>query len=170
MRPLIICGYDGSGKSTLARELGAYYNCPVFHAGPPPRDDVHAMVCTKRQYEAISRGMCIWDRVTPISRQCYQYDISEGHKWELNNYLHNMLIKAILVYCVGEPTTHKLKDYDTAEHTAYLSENEVRIRSMYEHLMDAVGKHYPVVRYDFHRHDADYVLDRIAFVTYGAKL
>lgn len=170
MRPLIICGYDGSGKSTLAKELGAYYGCPVFHAGPPPRDDVHAKVCAQRQYDSISRGTCIWDRVTPISRQCYQHNIGTRHRWELNCYLHSMLAKSILVYCVGEPITHNLKAYDTAEHTAYLSENEIMIRSMYEHLMEEISTQYPIVRYDFHSHDADYVLDRIAFTIYRDSL
>lgn len=139
---IILEGFDGSGKSTLARHLAKVFNLTYIWATGPARDPLHAMECCCNQYVAQN---CVLDRITPISRQCYQFLVMEPDEdRRLDLFLRYMQKDSLFIYClpVGEQED---KDHDTEDFKEFLSINRDRIIANYERIF----KDIPHFVYDF---------------------
>lgn len=140
---IILEGFDNSGKSTLANFLSDKLKMPIYHPGGPPADEEAASEYIAEQLELASKSVII-DRVTSISRQCYEPD--KLFNVELSNALKTLLNqpRAILVYCRPPDSVlhdwkgHETKDYDSTDHIEYIMENSNRIINNYDRLMTQV--------------------------------
>lgn len=157
MKSIIVCGMDGSGKTHLAEQLRDYYQLPIHWAGPPAKDDTHALQCSLSQLELMVDGPRIFDRVTPISRQCYQFDCSSSHKQILNSFLSVMLHKAILIWCNPTNLVHKPGEHDSDDHLKFLSENHDTLCFNYVKIMSQ----RPHIEYNFQADSFESLVEQI---------
>ena len=97
-RSIVIEGPDNSGKSTLAKNLSKILKFPIIKAGPPPKSNSLILTCCDLQYFWMLDRPCIFDRITPISHQCYN-DLDEQCINYLNSKLYDMRPMFILIYC-----------------------------------------------------------------------
>lgn len=152
---IVVEGYDASGKSTLAQALAEKYGLELVEAGPAPPNDFTAMYDSAKQLEMLDT---VHSRITPISRQAYQFDSSFAHTELLKDLLARFVSKgAIFIYCCGKATVHITKDYDTPEHLAFIEKNELEIRANYEKIFSKL----PYFRYDF---TTDKIEDVICYI------
>lgn len=140
---IILEGFDNSGKSTLASYLSEKLKMPIHHPGGPPKNDDEAFKCLDEQIK-LAKEPIIIDRVTSISRQCY--DKNKLFNVVLTDALKTLLNqpRAILVYC-RPPTNvlhdwkgHETKDYDSTDHIEYIMDQADNIISNYDRLMAQV--------------------------------
>lgn len=141
---IVVEGYDASGKSTLARALAEKLGLVVVEAGPKPPSDLDAIADGINQLRMTDT---VHSRITPISRRCYQFDISRLH----HDHLEAILLRfekmgAIFIYCTGKSDIHEVKQYDTIEHLRFLEKHEVQIRHNYDTLFTMI----PHLKYNFH--------------------
>jgi hypothetical protein len=154
MMKIVLEGFDGSGKSTLADSLSEYFNLPIIWAGGPPKDDVEAYKNCRSQLSAMN---CILDRITPISRVCYEgKNISIQHGTNLLVVMEAMKIDSVVVYCthIGPQI---IKKYDTAKHLLTVLTDESNIRTRYDNLMFTI----PHFKYDYEIHDVESLIKDI---------
>lgn len=152
---IVIEGPNGAGKSTLAKTVSTIERMVVAHAGPAPNDDIEAISNCMSQ---ISKENCVWDRLTCISRQCYEQptDVSVEHETDLNRILGSMKSDTIFVFCVGGGEYTK-KPYYTDEHWDSLMRDRDRIVNNYEEIFKGIS-HF---RYDFRVNSVDEVIEFI---------
>jgi|SaaInlV_100m_DNA_6_1039743.scaffolds.fasta_scaffold00336_29 hypothetical protein len=137
---IILEGFDNSGKSTLANYLSEKLKMPIYHPGGPPKDDEAAFKCLLEQQQLASKPVII-DRVTSISRQCYEPDTLNSH--ELCVALDKLLSskRVILVYCrppnsvLHDWKGHETKDYDSTDHIEFIMDQADSIINNYDKLM-----------------------------------
>ena len=140
---IILEGTDASGKSTLAKYLCEELNLGFFTAGGPAKDNVAALASCAVQKTSYN---CVWDRVTPISRRAYQFNvISDAHRDILEGFADDLVKQdCIFIWCIGSGE-HKLKDHDTEEHIKHITDNETVIRNNYVEIFDGI----PCIIYNF---------------------
>ena len=151
-RSIIVEGWDGTGKSVLCDKLAKIFKMPVMHAGPPALDDDHAGFCTAHQLSWITRRPCIWHRVTPISRLCYQLSLHVTHQEYLKINLVHMLDYSIVVWCNVPNPHHKPGTHDDIAHLDFLERHEERIVKNYEKLMSNMPLNR-LIEYNWQRGD-----------------
>ena len=144
-KSIIVEGYDGMGKTIVAQKLAHIFHMPLMHAGPPAVDNYHAGICSQYQLTWMMKRPCIWDRVTPISRQCYQLEIGLEHRRWLRTKLKNMCSWSIVVWCQVPNPHHDRGTHDDMDHLRFLAEHEDTIITNYRHLMLAI----PHIKYDW---------------------
>lgn len=153
---IVVEGFDNSGKSTLINKLAKTFKLDIHWAGGPPKNHVIALSDSTTQ---LSMEDIIHDRITPISRQCYESP--EAIKPEmifLPGILKNFIrCKSKFIYCTGKGIEHMLSECDSDDHLTYITENEVVIKLRYEHLFESI----PHIKYDFNR---DSVVDVINYI------
>jgi thymidylate kinase len=130
---IILEGYDGGGKSTLAAVLKRELGLDVHLAGPPARDDAHALECISNQNESLKSGV-ILDRYTPISRLCYQQGLSAAHKRLLNHELQSAVKSAVIIWVKPTEYIHSVSPHDTAEHLLDIENRRDDILRNYQEL------------------------------------
>ena len=116
---------------------------PLILAGPPPINADHAYVCSRYQMSWMTYRPSIFDRITPISRICYEQTLSEGEKFYLEEFLDAMVDKCIFVYC-KPPTVaveETIKPHDTEAHIREVTKYRSQILANYQRLM---GKLEPI--------------------------
>lgn len=139
---IILEGFDGSGKSTLAKQLARVFNLQYIWATGPAKDATHAIECCCNQLMASN---CVLDRITPISRQCYQFLVLEPDEDKrLELFLKYIAKDSLFIYCqpVGEQEDG---EHDTPEFKEFLKINRERIISKYDEIFSRI----PHLRYDF---------------------
>jgi len=164
MKSIIVEGYDNMGKSTLIDDLHhtSSFNFPIHRAGPPAQNDAHAILCCEEQLDKMvhQSSYTLFDRITPISRTCYQFDIGDRHRRTLSMFLREMMRHSIIVWCDtdNDPESHVVKEYDTPEHLEFLHNNEFKIISNYRDIMASLPG---VIRYDYRAHSIDQLVEKI---------
>lgn len=153
---IILEGYDGAGKSSLAKYLSDCFNMPIETAGPPARDDKHAMDCCHKQMVAARHGY-ILDRVTPISRLCYQEGLTFTHITEMSRYMTEMIGVAVIVWCKPKEYKHERSSHDTDEHLADIESRQTYILDNYEAMMKTI----PHITYDWATDNRVKLMDEI---------
>lgn len=140
---IVVEGYDASGKSTLAKALAEKYGLSLVEAGPKPPSNLDAIADSDIQARMDN---VVHSRITPISRQAYQFDNSPIHVAHLRAAFKMFQDKdTIFIFCVGVADEHEVKDYDTEEHLIFLKNNEERIRENYWRLFTYI----PHIKYNF---------------------
>lgn len=154
---IVVEGYDATGKSTLAQALAEMLGLDLVEAGPKPPSDLDAICDGINQ---LRMKNVVHSRITPVSRQAYQFDISDYHRSTLSDILARFVdIGAIFIYCVNtDNEDHELKDYDTPEHIEHITSNKSTICEHYDVLMEGI----PHIRYDFRVNTIEEVLCKIA--------
>ena len=150
MKSIILEGIDGTGKSTLALALAEKLGFAIVHAGGPPGSDSEAIRCCVSQQDYIDSGDWILDRVTPISRQCYELHIGDDHRMELQTSLKRMLDDVVVIWCDTNVRHHEVKEHDTEEHIKHIADNHDEIQRNYINMMDSLAERgYAVLHYDY---------------------
>lgn len=128
---IILEGPDGSGKSSLAKQLSKDLNMSEFWSAGPPGDILRVKRCCIKQFEMKDT---IFDRVTCISEQCYNINISQLRSQLLNYYLFKMLEDSIIIYCTAlvEESTDGLRN---EEHDKLVRDNFEEIKLRYKNIM-----------------------------------
>lgn len=161
---IVIEGFDTCGKSTLVKALSERLGMNTYHPGGPAKDMQHAIECSEHQLNLAKVGT-IMDRITPISRLCYQ----TGHALPLGvheivvlaGYLHQIKKHAQVIWCVrysGKHTTD-MKPYDTEEHLKDIQNRAEHINSMYSNIMPYIAD----VIYDFHEDSVDDIIGKLTW-------
>ena len=153
---IIIEGPDNSGKTTLANRLSDKLKMPIFHAGGPPGSNELAERFCDKQYQ-LSKNPVILDRITPISRQVYENRFQEP---SLMDWLVKFIEKPrnIVVYCrppnenLMDFSTHEIKEHDTDDHIAYITENQQNFIELYDRIMVII----PCVIYNWANEDISF--------------
>ncbi len=145
MKSIILEGIDGVGKSTLARELGAYYNMGVHSIGGPPPNNDTAQTMSGYQVAIASSSIVVFDRVTSISRLCYEKDLSVMHVKNLGSDSLKLLHDCILIWVTNPVPINIVKEYDTDKHLKAIKDNEIMIKDNYQRFMSSV----PHFHYDY---------------------
>lgn len=151
---IIVEGIDGSGKSVLVKRLGELYDLPTVWAGGPPSSDEEAISHCIKQLEL---DWVICDRVTPISRTCYQTGISQLHRENLLGMLRQMLRDSVIVFCIGQGE-ESADGHRNDDHDEFVRREFDRIKYAYIELMQNI----PHVTYDFKTETAEKLCDRIS--------
>jgi len=136
-RSIILEGYDGAGKTSLGRVLSDKLGLQLYHAGPPAKSDLHAGQCMRYQLTHLREG-CIYDRVTPISRVCYQLNLRPMHLQTLRNGLVRMTEYSTIVWCKPDHYTFTRCDHDTDEHIRDITARKQQIISIYAKLFQSI--------------------------------
>jgi hypothetical protein len=150
---IILEGVDGSGKSHLAQQLEKQLGKHLRWAGGPPDSDYIAIHdCTMQ----LINDDDIYDRVTSISRQCYE-SVTEPAMMNMYNCFLNLMLKnSVIIYCTADmPETEEGHRND--EHDKYVRDNFHLIKARYEVLMSKI----PHITYNFQNDNFDTLLDII---------
>ena len=145
MKSIILEGIDGCGKSQLARELGAYYNMGVHLIGGPPKNNDTAVTMSGYQVRIATASTVVFDRVTSISRLCYEKDLSTMHVKQLGMDASVLVRKCLVIWVTNPVPINVVKDYDSDEHLKAIKNNEVMIKDNYKRFMDTC----PHFHYDY---------------------
>lgn len=131
---IILEGPDGSGKSSLVKQLSKDLKMTEFWSAGPPGDISKVKKCCIEQFKMENT---IFDRVTCISEQCYNIDISQLRLQLLNYYLLKMLKDSIIVYCTAlvEESDDGLRN---KEHDKFVKDNFEEIKSRYVEVMSRI--------------------------------
>jgi hypothetical protein len=130
---IILEGPDGVGKSTIAEYLSKEYSLPVKSGEGPPKD-------TQDFIDRVDRYLLlpspyIYDRHPVISGPIYasfrgtKSGLNKGHM--ISFYSRPKLVLVVLTKN-GLPIDHQLKEYDTPEHVAMITENTQKIYYIYK--------------------------------------
>jgi len=149
MKSIIVEGYDGCGKSTLARQLGDYYQIGVHSIGGPPRDNGSADRMSLLQLDIITHSCAIFDRITSLSRLCYEENLTENHSGSLMEDFHFAVKKCIVVWVDTINPIHILKDTDSKQHIESIGKRRHDIMREYSFHMDCVSH----IKYDYTKSD-----------------
>jgi hypothetical protein len=137
-KSLVLEGPDNSGKSTLARALSAKFKMPIIQAGPPPRRLDHLKTCCEYQVSWMMDRGCIFDRVTPISHQCY-HDVEPFIKAYLDEKILEMREYCWVIYCPARfDFTSEI--YESEQEKELVIRNESLVADKYSFLMQ---RHVP---------------------------
>lgn len=148
-RSIILEGVNGSGKSTLSEHLSRTYDLPVHHAGPAADGIVNAFDNCVEQIGLIKKG-CIMDRVTPISRVCYENSMLPFEVASLSIFMTLMSMDAVIIYCMGEgPFTEK--EYYPEGHMQEIIDQRDLIKNNYQYYFKHIGM--PFMTYDWKNDD-----------------
>lgn len=147
MKSIIIEGFDGCGKSTLARQLGQYFNMGVHTIGGRPKNDDIAFEMSTYQLGIAQHSRVIFDRVTCISRMCYEENIKNSHLLDLQEHMDFLANRCIVVWATVPKNMemHEIKPYDDEAHLRYIDNNAARIKENYLQIMDSLNH----IHYDF---------------------
>ncbi len=159
---IVVEGYDNTGKSTLISELALKLKLDVHWAGGPPKNRLIALIDSHNQ---LMMSNTIHDRITPISRVCYEDPASIPTEVVplskiLGQFINN---DALFIHCVGDGGEHKLSDCDNKDHLKYIQDNEEMIRLRYEMNFQII----PHMRYDFNKHSVSDV-EHYIWIQYNA--
>ena len=163
---IVVEGFDGCGKSTLVKALSEKLDLPVHHPGGPARGAVHARECAIQQLNLARQGV-ILDRITPISRLCYQSGHAAGLSlqdiWTQIRYLNAIREVAGIVWCVHKSDNHdtEAKDYDTPEHLSDIQDRAVEIQTNYAMIMSDIS----AIKYDFTQQSVESVIEELSCKT-----
>ena len=138
---IILEGADGSGKSTLAKELAKITGLEIRWAGPPPVSDYVAL---SNSIDQIFMDLVIMDRVTPISRLCYQFENTGEHVKDLLSLWDLMKEGSVLIYCTATEPESDDGHRETA-HDKFVRDNIEKIRVNYDKFMSSRNP----IRYNF---------------------
>lgn len=128
----IICeGIDGSGKSFLTKQLSDDLDMPTFWSAGPPGTIQKVEKCCIEQFEMKNT---VFDRVTCISEQCYNMQLSQIRQTLLNLYKLRMAEDSIFIYCTAsvEESEDGLRN---DEHDKLVRENFIEINERYMNIM-----------------------------------
>jgi hypothetical protein len=153
---IILEGYDGAGKSTLANQLSKTLKMPVFHAGPKVSTDVEAMECCRDQMMEMTERR-IMDRVTPISRLCYQVGLSDLHSYDLLEALIDMKRYSYVVWCKPTKYVHIPRQGEDLDHVRDIEARRASILMKYDRVMPAFAD----IVYDWEVHDHLWVIKNL---------
>ena len=153
---IVLEGFDGAGKSTLAKFLANAFGLPIVSAGPPAKNDAHAIDCCYDQLCAAETG-AILDRITPISRICYQQDVSFEHQSVLHKFLTEIYGLSVIIWCRPSVYTHERSEYDTDEHILDIENRESHIKANYIKIMKSI----PHIEYDWRYDNRILLMDEI---------
>ena len=145
MKSIILEGIDGCGKSQLARELGAYYSMGVHSIGGPPKNNDTAVTMSGYQVRIASASRVVFDRVTCISRLCYEKNLSTMHVKQMGMDAASLLNKCIVIWVTNPAPLNVVKEYDTDIHLQAIKKNEVMIKDNYQRFMETT----PHFHYDY---------------------
>lgn len=145
MKSIILEGIDGCGKSTLALQLGAHYGVGIHSIGGPPRNNDTAITMSRYQMNIADSSTVIFDRVTSMSRLCYEQDLSKLHTAQMKNDMEFLLKKCIVIWVTNPVPVNEIKEYDTDEHLKAISDNHLMIKHSYHDMMEKI----PHFHYDY---------------------
>lgn len=152
---IILEGPDGGGKSTLSGELSdAFSRMPVHSIGRSPgtSEGVRANI---RLCQSRVRDRCVQDRVTQISEQIYGAVFGRQHIPEAAFHTAQLLLaelNPIIVYCRVEDldkVVHTQEEYETEDDIRRVTENLLRLRSLYDDLFSRPPFAELVIRFDY---------------------
>lgn len=143
-KSVILEGANGCGKSTLARQLEKDLGLTYSHSGPNPGDSDKAREACINQIKLLEQG-CVVDRVTPISRVIYDWDvIPESELKEYNYFLEVMLSRAVVIHCTATGLFTNKSYYPEGHYERVLKDSD-KIKELYADLMQGI----PHIKYDW---------------------
>jgi len=157
MKSIIIEGFDGCGKSTLAKQLGRFYNLGIHVIGGKPKSNDIAKEMSWYQCLIAKHSLAIFDRVTCISRLCYELDMNELHRAMLLRDLSYLESSCIFIWTTVPNEVHEIKEYDTDEHIKHITENRDIIKANYHSVMTSIDH----IHYDYTDMPMDDLLNEI---------
>ena len=132
---IILEGMDGVGKSTLAKALSSIYNIPLNTIGGPPSTDKMAEEMSQSQIMMASKERYVFDRVTSISRVCYEKKLDTTHHYRMLRDAITISGMCHIIWCITDEPKPKQKDYKSLEHIERVKENHDMIYSRYFWIM-----------------------------------
>jgi len=145
MKSIIVEGYDGCGKSTLARRLGGFFGLGVHMIGGPPKSDEQASTMANYQLAIAEHSNVVFDRITPLSRLCYEEGLDDRHVAVMYAYMDAIIRHSIVIWATVPKVKHEWKEYDTKDHINKILANEENIKHKYHEIMDTI----PHIHYDY---------------------
>lgn len=129
---IVIEGPDNAGKSVLASRLSEHFSLPVQASEGPPK---HPGELNARLMRYSSLSLTIFDRHPIVSQPIYcklrggdpEFDVTLWTKWLYDR-------KPIFIYCDPGLRTldgHNVKEHDTKEHLAQISEGQTYLLTAY---------------------------------------
>lgn len=153
---IVVEGFDATGKSTLVKALAERLGLSTHTAGPPPKDDLIAIMNCAEQ---LVMKNVVHDRITCVSRQAYQLDNSDEHIGVLKQFVKMFLtVDTVFIYAYHVSDNHEVKDYDTAEHVKHITDNQQIICDNYRRIFDTI----PHIPFNFTTDSIEDVICQIA--------
>lgn len=148
---IIIEGPDGSGKSSLAKQLSKDLEMKTFWSAGPPGSISKVKQCCIDQYNMKDT---VFDRVTCISEQCYNMNLSFIRRQILNYYLLKMTQDSIIIYCTAQVEPDDTDGFNDEEHNKMVRDNFEEIKLRYGNTMVNI-KH---INYNFQTYNYEDLL------------
>lgn len=128
---IITEGPDGSGKTFLVKQLSKDLGMKTFWSAGPPGSIFKVEQCCIDQY---NMDNIVFDRVTCISEQCYNINISIIRRQLLNYYLLKMTQNSIIIYCtaLAKESEDGLRN---EKHDKMVRDNFEEIKLRYKNIM-----------------------------------
>lgn len=153
MISVVLEGMDGVGKSTLSKTLSDRLDIGTHIIGGRPESDDVATAMSASQVELVKEGNIIFDRLTCISRLCYESQLSTTHAMDLITDMVEIGNHAIVVYCYTRNPQPVDKDYKSAEHVARVKADQLNIHNRYIWCMSMIKSGYVFFNYKVHSVD-----------------
>lgn len=158
---IIVEGCDNSGKTTLVSALSGDLRLLsiVNRQRPLSLQDSYAYLT--RVLPLALRFATIFDRWQPISEPIYGpicrgvHLFNDAHIQNQFRMTKNMALQPLVIYC--RPSIEKIMDFGEREQMAGVIENAPAIVAAYDHQIEWLKQHFPVVRYDFERDTYDHI-------------
>lgn len=155
MKCIVLEGYDGCGKSTLSRYLSKKYSLGIHLIGGRPKDDIQALLMARQQLYISKYSFVIFDRITPISRICYEKSLT--NEKVMRHIMYDILHNSILIWCKTDRPRHMNEDYDDMDHLLDIDRRKDKILKRYGDIMSESDH----IEYDFTTDDLDELVRQI---------